>query len=138
MKVVLYGKAFGKDYDCLMRDMLHLLQESGVEIIVYESFLSDIKHCFDDEVNYAVLKKTDDIKGKADVLFSFGGDGTILQASAYASEHDKLLLGINTGRLGFMASMETDELENLSRLKAMWYMPSVKLTIHPPFSPLKA
>ena len=51
MKVVLYGKAFGKDYDYLMRDMLHLLQESGVEIIVYESFLSDIKHCFNDDVN---------------------------------------------------------------------------------------
>ena len=56
MKVVLYGKAFGKDYDYLMRDMLRLLQESGVEIIVYESFLSDIKHCFDDDVNYSVLK----------------------------------------------------------------------------------
>ena len=69
MKVVLYGKAFGKDYDCLMRDMLHLLQESGVEIIVYESFLSDIKHCFNDDINYSVLRKTDDIKGKADVLF---------------------------------------------------------------------
>ena len=66
MKVVLYGKAFGKDYDEMMRNMLRLLQDSGVEIIVYETFLNDIKHCFDEDVSYSLLKKTDDIKGKAE------------------------------------------------------------------------
>lgn len=51
-----------------------------------------------------------------DLIIAVGGDGTILEASAYAAEYDKLLLGINTGRLGFMASMEPDELYNLSKL----------------------
>ena len=109
MKVVLYGKAFGKDYDCLMRDMLHLLQESGVEIIVYESFLSDIKHCFNDDINYSVLKKTDDIKGKADVLFSFGGDGTILDSVPIIRDSGIPVCGINTGNLGFLSSVSPKE-----------------------------
>ena len=50
MKVVLYGKAFGKDYDEMMCNMLRLLHESGIEIIVYKSFWNDIKHCFDAEI----------------------------------------------------------------------------------------
>ena len=53
---------------------------------------------------------------ECDLIIAIGGDGTILEASSYAAEYNKLLLGINTGRLGFMASMETDELYNLSRL----------------------
>ena len=51
-----------------------------------------------------------------DLIIAVVGDGNILEASAYAAEYDKLLLGINTGRLGFMASMEPDELYNLSKL----------------------
>lgn len=66
---------------------------------------------------------------ECDIVIAIGGDGTILQASAYASANDKLLLGINTGRLGFMASMETDELENLSRLKSHDYVIETRMMI---------
>mgnify|MGYP006399211209 CR=1 FL=1 len=51
------------------------------------------------------------------LMIAIGGDGTILKASKYASVNNKPLLGINTGRLGFMASMEADELDSLSKLK---------------------
>ena len=53
---------------------------------------------------------------EADLIVAIGGDGTILEASHYAVEHNKPLLGINTGRLGFMASVEANELYNLSKL----------------------
>ena len=68
MKIALYGKAFGRDFDEMMQDVLRLLQESGVEIIVYEPFWNDIKHCFNDSISYSFLKKNDDIKGKADII----------------------------------------------------------------------
>ena len=47
----------------------------------------------------------------------------------------EIVVGIGIMYIVAIASLT---LENLSRLKAMWYIPSVKLTIHPPFSPLKA
>lgn len=65
---------------------------------------------------YIGFGKAEDIVPLSDVVIAIGGDGTILEASACAAEYNKLLLGINTGRLGFMASMETTELYNLSRL----------------------
>ena len=109
MKIVLYGKAFGKDYDDLMRELLYLLHENGVEIIVYESFWNDIKHCFDDKVNYSFLKKNENIKGKADVLFSFGGDGTILDSVPIIRDSGIPVLGINTGNLGFLSIVSPNE-----------------------------
>lgn len=66
--------------------------------------------------SYISFGEIDEIVPECDMVIAIGGDGTILEASACASMHDKLLLGINTGRLGFMASMETTELYNLSRL----------------------
>lgn len=109
MKVVLYGKAFGKDYDEMMRDMLRFLKNSGTEIIVYEPFWNDIKHCFDDDIDCSFLKKNDDVKGMADVLFSFGGDGTILDSVPIIRNSGIPVCGINTGNLGFLSSVSPKE-----------------------------
>lgn len=53
---------------------------------------------------------------KCDIIIAVGGDGTILSASSLAYLHRKKLLGINCGRLGFMANLEHDELELLENL----------------------
>lgn len=57
-----------------------------------------------------------ELASQCDIIIAIGGDGTILEASFYAAQYDKLLLGINTGRLGFMASMEADEPYKLQKL----------------------
>ncbi len=51
-----------------------------------------------------------------EVVVSVGGDGTILECARLCYEYDKELLGINCGRLGFMATLEKDELDKLSDL----------------------
>lgn len=51
-----------------------------------------------------------------DLIVTIGGDGTILHGAQHAIAHDKPLLGINTGRLGYLAQVEADELALLERL----------------------
>ncbi len=51
-----------------------------------------------------------------DMVLTIGGDGTIIHAALYAAPRSKPLLGINMGRLGFVAELEPDELDMLSRL----------------------
>ncbi len=58
----------------------------------------------------------DEAARTCDAMISVGGDGTILKCAGLASTYDKPLLGINCGRLGFMTSLERDELPLLKRL----------------------
>lgn len=58
----------------------------------------------------------DEIFRQADLVVTIGGDGTILHAARNALERQTPVLGINTGRVGFMAALEVNELDKLSRL----------------------
>jgi NAD+ kinase len=57
-----------------------------------------------------------EVRPEADIFIAAGGDGTILKTAKKAAEMGIPLLGINTGRLGFMASAESDELRLLPKL----------------------
>lgn len=104
MKVGFYGKAFGSDYDELMRDVIRLLKESSVDIMIYEPFWNDIKHCVSD-IEFELFNTSEEIKNQIDMLFSFGGDGTILDSVPLIRDSGIPVLGINTGTLGFLASV---------------------------------
>lgn len=58
----------------------------------------------------------EDLLARCDILLTIGGDGTILRAVQASLRSGKPLLGINTGRLGFLSQMETDELDFLDSL----------------------
>jgi len=64
-----------------------------------------------------------------DVVITIGGDGTILKAGTAAAVAGKPLLGINTGRLGFMATLEKNELDKLERLKSGDYKISRRMLL---------
>ena len=59
---------------------------------------------------------TDELIENCDIVIVVGGDGTTLNVAKAASLHNKLTLGINAGRLGFMSGLERDELSLLNRL----------------------
>jgi NAD+ kinase len=56
-----------------------------------------------------------------DIIMAVGGDGTILRCAGYMTGCRAELLGINTGTLGFMASLETNQLKSLKNLKDRKY-----------------
>ena len=83
---------------------------------------NNITPCFfDNEVpedfSYQMMD-SDSLLNKCDVVIALGGDGTILHAAKKAAMYHKSVLGINSGRLGFMAGLEANELKLLSKLKS--------------------
>ncbi|MCM1299564.1 MAG: NAD(+)/NADH kinase [Firmicutes bacterium] len=66
---------------------------------------------------------------KCDVFLTIGGDGTILRWGKRAALHNKPLLGINTGRLGFMATLEKDNLSRLAVLSRGEYKLSPRMML---------
>ena len=58
-----------------------------------------------------VFKTHEDIIGNADIMFSIGGDGTFLEAVSIVQDYGIPIVGINTGRLGFLADISPSRLK---------------------------
>lgn len=115
MKIALYGKAFGSDYDELMRDVVDILSDNDVDIVIYKPFWNDIKHCLDDSICFNLFDGSPTADDHVDMLFSFGGDGTILDSVPLIKDTEIPVLGINTGNLGFLSSVSTQETRDAVR-----------------------
>ena len=90
-----------------------ILGELGFETVVCSPFRDHKEGAFGD---YQVRPLPQELKS-ADLLITFGGDGTILHLAKAAALHKIPVLGINMGGLGFIAELEVGELEALRRLE---------------------
>lgn len=124
MKVVLYPNFGKKNALSTALRCCDILNELEIEIYAPDSCKNEMfEKAF---LNFGNIRE---IVKYCDVMVAIGGDGTILKASVYASEYSIPLLGINTGRLGFMASMESDELEKLCKLRTGEYLVENRMMI---------
>ena len=64
----------------------------------------------------AVMSSAEEIIRACDIAVTVGGDGTIIHNAKFAALYEKPLLGINLGRVGFVANIEPDELDELKKL----------------------
>lgn len=108
MKIALFGKAIAPENGIYMRQLIQRLVEHQVEVMVYDPFANYIPDGF----SLQRFSKTAELKGDADLMFSIGGDGTILDAVPLLRDSGIPVLGINMGRLGFISSVARDEIGN--------------------------
>ena len=97
-------------YACSL-STIGILHESGAEIHMPGTLREKYNG-----LNVTFFDSTDSLIEASDVALTIGGDGTIVHAARHASPLKKPLLGINMGRLGFVAGLEADELHMLKRL----------------------
>ena len=89
----------------------NVLNEYNAELYISSKYFDDFSGL--EYLNF--VSKTDVVK-ECDVIVVIGGDGTILKCAGLAAVYSIPILGINCGRLGFMASLEHNELDQLSKL----------------------
>ena len=111
MRIAVYSKSLDDNYLPFIALLFQKLLEKQVEVLVYKTFYDNLtkKISLDDR-----LKKFSSHEDIRDVnyLFSIGGDGTLLKTITFVRDNDIPILGINTGRLGFLTSIATEEIEN--------------------------
>ncbi len=111
MKVFLYpnlGKTNCGEYTV---EACNVLRSCGIDYSVSEKY----KEVFAD-VHGMNFGSTEECMDNADIIIAIGGDGTILKCAGRASKLKTPILGINCGRLGFMASLEHSQLHLLRNL----------------------
>ena len=111
MKVGIYGMTISEDAYPYLQSLIHKLDRSGVEIVVYKPFLEAIYDKASFEFQVETFDNDTDLNGKIDVLISVGGDGTFLRTITFVRDSGIPILGVNLGRLGFLSSISRDKVE---------------------------
>jgi len=96
-----------------VRDALEVLRSSGIDAKLCLPFEVDRTYDLPRDLRFSRLDKE---IHDAEAVICFGGDGTILHMAKTATRHGVPILGVNIGTMGFMAELESTELQQLSRL----------------------
>jgi NAD+ kinase len=110
MRVAIYGRGLEVEHEHLFRLLLQELCKHHIEVMVYKPLLqqhSFLSTFFNQLIPFQISEELD--KG-VNFLISLGGDGTILDTVVLVQHRGIPILGINFGRLGFLASIGNDEL----------------------------
>lgn len=109
MKIALYARQVSPDLFPFIDNLLTELHANGVDIIIYQPFYNQIKSFTENNTTGEIFSSGSEIRNKIDFLFSIGGDGTILDTLALVQNSGIPVVGINTGRLGFLSSISQDK-----------------------------
>ena len=110
-------------------DDLYIIQtvaqflKNGAEVWMENTFAGE---AYAESVHFAA---TDAVYESSDLIVVLGGDGSILRAAQNALRYDIPLLGINLGRLGYMAELEKDELDLIDNIYAGQYTIEERMTL---------
>lgn len=111
MKIAIFGQFYQHNSEIPVQHLLDHLSEKKVQVFIEENFFKQIVQNKNIE-NYSGFKTFISLDKSYNLLISIGGDGTILRASTLVSDLGIPLVGINTGRLGFLATIQNNEIES--------------------------
>lgn len=111
MKIALFGQYYQSNTEEIVEKVLQILLRNDVTVIIekefYQNIISPLKETCTTYSNH------EELDFSIDVLISIGGDGTILRAVTYVRDKNIPIVGINAGRLGFLATVQIKNIEEL-------------------------
>jgi NAD+ kinase len=116
MKVAIFGQYYQNDTRPIIRDIFLFFNNNNVELVIEENFL---KILYEQEIlkkEYKTFNNYKCLDSSFDLLVSIGGDGTILRAATYVRDSGIPILGINAGRLGFLAKVQKENIETFLQI----------------------
>ena len=116
MKIAIYGQYYQNDTRPIIRDIFVFFNENNVELVIEKKFLEIL---YKEEIlkkEYKTFSNYSELNSSFDMLLSIGGDGTILRAVTFVRDSGIPILGINAGRLGFLATVPQDNIQEFLQL----------------------
>jgi NAD+ kinase len=110
MRIGIHGKDSQNKSSRFIEKILEHLKQSKCEIWVSERFLKQVSAATIHKLKLKSFDLGDNLR-HLDFFFSLGGDGTLLESVTYIGKAQVPILGINTGRLGFLATTSREETE---------------------------
>jgi len=113
VKIAIYGREFNENFNEAIYKIFEKLNKHKAIILVNKQFLEFIqKNLFYQPQISGTFSDINELETSVNMIFSIGGDGTFLESILYAKPHNIPIVGINTGRLGFLAYISKTEIGN--------------------------
>jgi len=110
LKVALYGKRFDEEHTGAVEKLVDALVRRGIAITVYEKFHHFLSARISLPSTVTIFRDHTELAG-TQFLLSVGGDGTLLDTVSIIRDSKVPVLGVNTGRLGFLSNVSLNEID---------------------------
>lgn len=113
MKIAIYGKAFTETFMQVMDELAQLFNSDDTELVLHQALYDHLAG-----INWKKMKRIsrfsspEDFPGDTNFLISIGGDGSFLETIQFVKNDEVPLIGINSGRLGFLADISMNEVQD--------------------------
>lgn len=111
MKVAIYGQYYKPEDKEYIEELFLILNKNAIEFVIEQNYFNGLKKEIDVN-NSATFSSYKELNASFDFMFTVGGDGTILRAVTFIRNSNIPIVGINTGRLGFLATVQKEEIVN--------------------------
>ena len=112
MNIAIYGKKTSSKEDLFdFENLISIIQKKGWKPIIEKNLLSIIKTKIKGIDKLETFSSHLDFKTGIDLVISIGGDGTFIKTVGFIRDSGVPILGVNTGRLGFLANIRRDEIQ---------------------------
>jgi NAD+ kinase len=131
MKVAIYSRAIDQDRPVEVQQLFDELTRHNIQPVIYQPFHAQASPTLRLPENLEMFRESDDLDDSIDFVISLGGDGTLLDTITLVRSKNIPILGINFGRLGFLASIGKEELSTaVSSLKNRTFIIDKRSLIH--------
>ena len=113
MKIAIYGSRRQQPYLPLIEEFLTTLAARGDKAVMHAKLFNHLQPLLPAEALQCVSRVVESPRFEADFAVSLGGDGSFLRTAAWVADKQIPIIGVNTGHLGFLASISVEELAQL-------------------------
>lgn len=110
MKIGVYGQSNNELTIKYVKILIGILIKNKVDIVIEEKLYNYFKET-NPTKSYKIFSDYHDLDESIDLFFSVGGDGTFLRSVTFVRDLNIPIIGINTGRLGFLATIQKENIE---------------------------
>tara|TARA_B110000285_G_C15137099_1_gene627800 strand:+ start:501 stop:1397 length:897 start_codon:yes stop_codon:yes gene_type:complete len=110
-KIAIYGRLFGDQHTKDVQLLFDELEKRKIKVIVFHSFYDFLSERIKMSENVGQFITNAEMHNNAECLFSLGGDGTMLDSVTLIENSRIPILGINTGRLGFLSTIKMEDIK---------------------------
>ena len=108
MKIAIYGQSADKISKNIFLELLKISKSENILLLIEEKYNSVLLKKAKIDHNHEVFSTHNELDSTVDLMITIGGDGTLLRSITFVRDLGIPIIGINTGRLGFLATLNQE------------------------------